>query len=193
MAVTNLHNDLSPMRVVDTDFTVRRQNTDMKRLTGVDLDSQEVKCHEQLSSPNCHTDACPLTQLQDELAKTELRGGDGEVIVREITGELPTGETKPFSMVVEPVTDESGAVTKLIQSFKDMSELKSAQELPPRITVPEPTDATTFRRAFTELLNRAAENGVSFSDRSWVSSNVDSGRQWDVVIASVESRHDEES
>jgi hypothetical protein len=181
------------MRVIDADFTVRKQNTDMKKLTGVDLAAQEVKCHEHLSCPDCQTDPCPLNQLQDELAKTELHDGDGEVIVREITGELPDGETKPFSMVVEPITDESGAVTKVIQSFKDLSELKSAQELPSRITVPEPTDAASFRRAFTELLNRAADNGVSFANRSWVSSNVDSGRQWDVVIASVQSRHDEEN
>lgn len=114
------------MRVVDPESNVLKQNTDMTKMTEIDANSGGVKCHEQLSSPDCQTEACPLNQLQKDTEKNELRYGDSEVIVREVTRKLPTGETKHLSMVAEQITDESGEVTGIIQSFKDMTEIKQS-------------------------------------------------------------------
>ncbi|MEF8892742.1 hypothetical protein [Halodesulfurarchaeum sp.] len=96
----------------------------MKKSTGVDTDISDGKCHEHLACSDCQTGECPLNQLQKETEKTELRYEDGEVIIKEVTGELPNGETKHFSMVAEPIADESGEVAEMVQSLIGMTELK---------------------------------------------------------------------
>lgn len=166
-----------PMRVVDPQFNVVSQNHDMVEMTGVRVNSREVKCHEQLSSPVCNTEDCTLKRLRD---------GEDDMIVSEIERELPGGETKHVSVVAEAITDETGEFDGIVESFKDISDLNHARDRQPSIAVPQPTDPESFRAALTTLMAGAAENGVEFSDRSWATEPDESGGQWDLVITTVQ-------
>ncbi|MDR5657848.1 hypothetical protein RH831_11765 [Halodesulfurarchaeum sp. HSR-GB] len=183
---------LFPMRVIDSDFNVIKQNSDMTELTGIDTNSQEVNCHDQLPNLLCETEGCPLKRFRDDDGKgpklrygeeeVELRYVDEDTIATEFEVEMPNGETRFMSMVSERIMDKSGEPGAIIQSFKDMGFIKQSQDTNPGMSVPEPRDFGSFRHALTDLMDRAASNGVEVADRSDKSSLTGSGGQWKFEI-----------
>ncbi|MEF8894590.1 hypothetical protein [Halodesulfurarchaeum sp.] len=121
---------LYPRRVIDSDYNVIKQNSDLTELTGIDANTEEVKCHDQLSSSLCETDQCPLKQLLDnDDENSQLRYGDTETEVRQaIEFEMPNGETRLLTMYTEQILDELMEPGTVIQSFKDMTNLMQYQD-----------------------------------------------------------------
>ena len=162
----------------------------MTKLTGIDPKTTDVNCYEQLSSLDCQSDECPLVQLRENSEQPELRKEDRELIVTEVEAELPSGETKHFSTVLEAVCGPSGETKRVIQSFVEMG-FDYHQTVSSNISVPEPKDASSFRKALTKILKQAASNGMDISDRSWESPRKQSSPKWDVEIYSIATGDEE--
>lgn len=113
----------------------------MTELTGIDANTQEIKCYDQLSSSNCKTDLCPLKQLlEDNDRSHDLHYGDIEVelhfagedsIMTEKHVEIPNGETRYLSVVSEQIMDHSWEPGAIFQSFKDLTGMKQYQDSQP--------------------------------------------------------------
>jgi hypothetical protein len=168
--------DHSPIatRVIGEDRTVLSQNGVMTEWTGINGNSEEVTCEDQLTVPFCGTDACIHTQLIEE---------ETEWITAKTAVQLPTEETKPVHLVAEQITNEAGVAVAVAESFKDISSLVGARNSPPSITRTSPSDEATFREALGVLLGRATANGVQTSNRSWKCESERTGDRWDVEIA----------
>jgi len=106
-------------RVIDEQFNVVKQNRVMTEWTGLDGNTRELKCMNQMSGAVCGTEDCTVKQLMEQ--------GRDRVEV-EIEKELANGETRHTLLVSERISDPQGDVVGITESFKDISHLKEAQE-----------------------------------------------------------------
>lgn len=173
-----------PIRVIDSEFEVKEQNKAMVELTGIDGNRQSVECDEQLMIHECER-RCPLKRSPDTNHKNQYLNQNEQFINQEVTVELPNGDTRRMSIVVETITDDSGEITGIFESFKDISGLQKARERNLQPAVSEPYNQPSFRAALKQLLHQAASNGVAFADRSWEITSDEESEQWDVEITTV--------
>lgn len=165
-----------PMRVMTADRRIVDQNEPMRRWAAVAADEAELTCADQLRSPMCGTDRCPVERLRSESswiheAETDLR--------------LPDGDTRHALVVTEHYRNRSGD-DRFLQSFGDLTALnRSVDSDGSRITIPDPTDAESFRDALRGLLQRASANDVSFENRPWECDPEEASVRWDIEIALV--------
>ena len=107
------------MRIVDLDFNVVVENQLMKDLGGVEAESSEtLKCFDQFCNPEvCGTGNCTLKQVVDE--------GQDEIRV-EVEKESYDGQIIPTELVVRPIYDSAGDIVAISETFRDISDRKSA-------------------------------------------------------------------
>ncbi len=107
------------MRVIDRDFNVLKTNETFVALSGVAVkDAVGKKCYEVFAGAMCHTAGCPLTRV--------LRG---EVeIDYELYKKRRDGTIVPCLLAARPFVGTDGNMTGIVESFKDITELKRAQE-----------------------------------------------------------------
>jgi len=113
-----LHGSGDGMRVIDKDFNILQSNVEMEKLTGIASgESVGQKCYEHFHHEVCHTEMCTLRRV--------LMGE--ERIVSEVIKETRDGRKIPVQFVATPLK-KGGEIIGVIESFRDISERKQAEE-----------------------------------------------------------------
>ena len=107
------------MRLIDRDFRVVKVNETFTRLSGVSADEAVGgHCHEVFVGDLCHTPRCPLTRIvagADEVeCEVEKRRRDGTALTCVLTA--------------RPFRDEDGELLGIVESFRDVTQTKAAQD-----------------------------------------------------------------
>jgi PAS domain S-box-containing protein len=107
-----------PLRIINSDFTVRRVNRAFADMTGM---SQEQvngkKCWEIFAGPYCHTDNCRLRRVLRGEAPVEV----------EIDRVKQDGTSIPCVITASPLFDSSGEMIGVVEGFKDITENRLLQ------------------------------------------------------------------
>ncbi len=107
------------MRLIDRDFNVLKTNETFAALSGVAArDAVGKKCYEVFAGPKCHTAGCPVTRV--------LQGD--EEIDYELYKERRDGTSVACLLTARPFVGTDGKPVGIVESFKDITELKRAQE-----------------------------------------------------------------
>jgi PAS domain S-box-containing protein len=108
------------MRVIDRDYNVVKINKTFAVMTGVTAeDAVNKKCHEIFSGPMCRTAGCPINRVLDGESRFEIY----------VDKQRPDGKTIPCILTATPFTDTAGQVIGIVESFRDITQLKEAHEI----------------------------------------------------------------
>jgi len=133
------------MRVVDREFMVTRVNQTLLDMTGLRReDVLGATCYETFAGENCHTDRCPLTRVL---------AGEGRMIL-ECEKVRPSGEPVTCILSVQPFTVD-GEVVGIVESFRDISERKRAEELAQHLATHDALTGLPNRLLFLDRLEVA--------------------------------------
>ena len=108
------------MRVVDKDYNVVKINKTFAIMTGVtEADAVDRKCYEIFSGPLCRTAGCPISRVMCGQTHFETyvdkKRSDGKIILSILTA--------------TPFVDPKGEVVGIVESFRDITQLKNAYEI----------------------------------------------------------------
>ncbi len=107
------------MRLVDRNYNVLKINKTFEKLTGInESDAIGKKCHEIFSGPTCFTDECPIHRILNGL----------ETVESYVDKERPDGKSIPCILNATPFMGPEGNVIGVVESFRDITELKKAQD-----------------------------------------------------------------
>ena len=107
------------MRLVDNNYNVMKINKTFEKLTGInEIDAIGKKCHEIFSGPTCFTDECPIHRILNSLETVEIY----------VDKKRPDGENIPCILNATPFMGPDGNVIGVVESFRDITELKKAQD-----------------------------------------------------------------
>jgi len=107
------------MRVIDRDFNVIRVNEAYADLSGVGKhEAVTRKCYENTGSRLCHTPRCALTRIV---------GGE-EYVEGEVEAECRDGTRTSCILTATPLRGPDGELTGVVETLKDITELRKAQE-----------------------------------------------------------------
>jgi PAS domain S-box-containing protein len=108
------------MRVVDMNCNVVKINKTFADMTGVaESDAVNKKCYEIFSGPMCRTAGCPITRVLTGESYVETY----------VDKQRPDGKTIPCILTATPFTVTEGTVIGIVESFRDIAQLKEAHEL----------------------------------------------------------------
>jgi len=108
------------MRLVDKDYNILKINKTFADITDVtEEDAFNKKCYEIFSGPMCHTVNCPLARVIKGESTLETfvdkKRSDGKII--------------PCILTATPFTNQEGDVVGIVESFRDITELRKAHEI----------------------------------------------------------------
>ncbi|MBT3236573.1 MAG: PAS and helix-turn-helix domain-containing protein [Bdellovibrionales bacterium] len=107
------------MRVIDNQFNTLRANQTLAKMVGLEVQEQiGRKCYDTFKGPLCHTDRCPVVQVQHGSQRVELE-------VRKIRGD---GKEIPCIVTITPFKDAEGEIIGIVEDFKDISDRKKAEQ-----------------------------------------------------------------
>lgn len=107
------------MRVVDIDFNVMKVNDTFNVMTGLTgVESVNKKCYEIFSGPMCSTNYCPVTRIINGESRFET-------FVDKVCKD---GRVIPCILTATPFTNPQGKIIGIVESFKDISDIKEAHE-----------------------------------------------------------------
>ncbi|MBU4533199.1 MAG: PAS domain S-box protein [Firmicutes bacterium] len=107
------------MRIIGNDFIILDQNQQMDRLSGVPKSrSVGEKCFRSFHHAFCGTDDCIMGRI--------LSGE--ESISLELTKRRPDGGHVEVSLIATPLRNESGEIIGIIESYRDISDMKTLQQ-----------------------------------------------------------------
>jgi len=107
------------MRLVDTEFNVLKVNKTFVNLSGVnEADAIGQKCYNIFSGPTCFTDDCPINRIVNHK----------ETVESYIDKTRVDGGRIPCILTATPFLDRNGQVVGVVESFRDITELKKAQQ-----------------------------------------------------------------
>ncbi len=140
------------MRIVDADFNVLRANTTLLEMTGCTADTAiGAKCYETFAGEACHTPRCPLTRvLEGELPEP-----------REIIKQRCDNSKIETILTVRPFV-QRGEVIGIVESFRDITERKQAEERAHFLATHDPLTWLPNRLLFHDRMSlavAAAERG----------------------------------
>ena len=106
------------MHVIDRDFNVIRVNRAFCQLTGKNIEEiQGHKCHDVFPGKLCHSDQCPLIQIQAGAERVELEArksrADGKIV--------------PCIVTATPFRAPGGKLTGIIEVTRDISNWKKIE------------------------------------------------------------------
>jgi len=108
------------MRVVDRDYNVIKINKTFAVMANVtETDAANKKCYEIFSGPMCRTAGCPINRVVSGESSFETyvdkKRSDGTLI--------------PCILAATPFIDPNGKVIGIVESFRDITQLKDAHEI----------------------------------------------------------------
>jgi len=107
------------MWVVSPDYEVLRVNSRLCSLLGLAEDDLiGAQCYDMFPCSYCHTDECPMS----------LALGGEELEEREVERNLPDGRVVTCLVSGVPLRDANGEVSSALESFRDITGRKAAQE-----------------------------------------------------------------
>jgi PAS domain S-box-containing protein len=113
------HTAVDGKRLVDRDFNQLRVNDTLASMSGVSREAAAgMKCHEVLSGPLCHTEDCPVRQLES---------GARESIQREVTKKGKNGSEVSCILKATRLSAPDGSFLGVIESFWDITDRKAAE------------------------------------------------------------------
>jgi PAS domain S-box-containing protein len=108
-----------PIRIINSDFTVRRVNRAFADMTGISQNQVSgKKCWEVFAGPFCHTDNCRLNRVLK---------GEASVSI-EIDRMKQDGTSIPCVITASPIFNSSDEMTGVVERFKDITESRLFQE-----------------------------------------------------------------
>jgi PAS domain S-box-containing protein len=112
-------NTSDAIRVINSDFTIRRINQSFADMTGVNKGKiVGRKCWEVFPGPLCHTQKCRLQRILD---------GEKQIQV-EIERQKKDGSTISCIVTTSRLQDDTGKLTGIIEEFKDITEHRYLEE-----------------------------------------------------------------
>ncbi|MBO8128371.1 MAG: PAS domain S-box protein [Peptococcaceae bacterium] len=132
------------IRIINVGFEVVNQNPQMDSLSGASKSQAVGKlCWETFNHHFCGTDQCILQRI--------LRG---ETRVKvEVETERPDGRKVPVSLIATPLKDQNGTITGVIESYRDITDRKKAEEQLVR------------QKKYFEALFRASADAIAILDK----------------------------
>ena len=113
------HTAVDGKQLIDPEFNQVRMNDTFAAMTGMDLKrGEKLKCYELFPWPFCHTDQCPMKQLE---------AGALDRIEREISLTLRDGSEFFCMMIAIPLTGPDGAFRGIVESFWDITDRKASE------------------------------------------------------------------
>lgn len=113
------HTAVDGKRLIDPEFNQVRMNNTFSAMTGRDTASgKKLRCYEIFPYSSCHTDQCPLKQLEM---------GALDRIEQEITQTRRDGSVFTCLMTAIPITGPDGAFRGIVESFWDITDRKAAE------------------------------------------------------------------
>jgi PAS domain S-box-containing protein len=107
------------MRLIDRNFNILKVNETFATLTELDKDEAVgKKCYEVFCGPQCHTPDCSLKQIFKGRERIEL----------ESIRKNREGKVVPCILCATPFRSPSGEVIGIVEDFKDITRLKTAEE-----------------------------------------------------------------
>jgi PAS domain S-box-containing protein len=108
------------MRVVDRDFNIMKINRTFENMTNVsETDAVNRKCYDIFSGPMCHTAGCPIRRVLEGESSFETY----------VDKKRPDGMIIPSILTATPFTGHDGEVVGIVESFRDITQLKDAHEI----------------------------------------------------------------
>ena len=107
------------MRVVDIDNNVIKINQTFATMTGMgEGESINKKCYEIFSGSMCRTTACPIIRITNGESRFETY----------VDKRCSNGKVIPCILTATPFTNPHGEVIGIVESFRDITEIRQAQE-----------------------------------------------------------------
>jgi len=114
-----LETGIDGMRVIDKDFNVLKINKQFCKISGLSKSKNLAKkCYESFSGEHCNKPTCPVKRLQKGLSYFE----------RESEKVRTDGKVVPCLITVLPLMNADGKIIGVVENFKDITELKKAEE-----------------------------------------------------------------
>lgn len=108
------------MRVIDRNYNITKVNKTFSLMADVvEEDAFNKKCYEVFSGPMCHTDGCPIDQIIKGRSNVEIY----------VDKQRSDGKTIPTILSATPFTGPDGEIIGIVESFRDISQLKEAHEI----------------------------------------------------------------
>ncbi|MFC1524111.1 DUF3365 domain-containing protein [Thermodesulfobacteriota bacterium] len=137
------------MRVINSDYEIIKYNKTFLELTHFPNENiVGKKCFEVFPGPTCRTPNCPVTRI--------LAGAT--FIDEEVEKERLDGTTVPCILVSKPYLSPDGEIIGIIESFKDITERKKAE------------DAIRDREEYLRAIMATIQTGVLITDS--ISGNI---------------------
>lgn len=112
-------NTSDAIRVINSDFTIRRINQAFADMTGVDKDDVTGrKCWEVFPSPHCHTQECRLQRILN---------GENQIQV-EIERQKKNRAIISCVVTTSRLVDKANKLTGIIEQFRDVTERRHLEE-----------------------------------------------------------------
>ncbi|MEF8880099.1 MAG: PAS domain S-box protein, partial [Candidatus Thermoplasmatota archaeon] len=108
------------IRIVNKDFEVIKMNDTMAEMAGVSKkEGAGMSCREMFGTKDiCGTEKCSMIQVLK----------NKEVFQRQDIRKTPNGEEIPCLDKITPYLDENGEIIGIIESFRDITEIKKKEE-----------------------------------------------------------------
>ena len=107
------------IRVIDSDFNVLRVNRQFCKISGVSKKGNLTrKCYDAFPGPDCHRSTCILNQILNGAGRIE----------KEFGKVISDNKLVQYVLTALPLKDTCGKIIGMVESFKDISEIKKAKE-----------------------------------------------------------------
>ena len=108
------------MRVVDLDHNIIKINKTFAIMSNVtESEAERKKCYEIFSGPMCQTAGCPISRVVAGESSFETY----------VDKKRPDGGVIPCILTATPFSGPDGRIVGIVESFRDISQLKEAQEI----------------------------------------------------------------
>ena len=113
--INNIFNNVIPVCITNTNYEIVKANNAYWQIWG-NKEGENIKCYEHRPGESCHTDSCPLTQINSGVKEfnCESKKDSGN-------------EMQHFIITARPFYDSQLRVTGVIESFQDITAIKKLE------------------------------------------------------------------
>jgi len=107
------------MRLIANDYSIINLNSTFCSMAGIDKQmGLNKKCYDIFYGEMCHTEKCPLVQIQNGCQRIEC----------DVVKKKQDGSDIPCIMTATPLNNENGDQIGIVENFKNILERKKAEE-----------------------------------------------------------------